>query len=172
MTRRTRVAFATFALMVVAGTAHAQRASIAVGAAIPTGDFADNAGTGVDLEFQARTEPLFGSVGLRIDIGYDHFAGKGGVSGSTVSTEAVSFIGDLSPMFYIAGGPGYYQSKINTTLLTHNVTESRQYFGAQAAVGMNIPVFRWTGFIEAQAVKLFQPGPSIVYVPLRFGVRL
>jgi hypothetical protein len=172
MTRRIRIAIATFALMLSAGSARAQRASVAAGAAVPTGDFANTSGTGLDLEFQARTEPLLGPVGLRIDIAYDHFAGKAGVSGSTISTESVSFIGNLTPMFYIAAGPGYYQSQVKTMILTHNVTESRQYLGAQAAIGMNIPVFRWEGFIEVSAAKLFSPDASIVYVPLRFGVRL
>jgi hypothetical protein len=173
MTRRVTLAVATFALLLSAGTAHAQRASIAVGAVMPTGDFANNAGTGLDVEFQARTEPLFGPVGLRIDIAYDHFAGKGGtVSGTTISTEAVSFIGNLSPMFYVAAGPGYYQSQIKTMILTHDVTEQQQFLGVQAAVGMNFPVFRWEGFIEVSAARLFSPGVSTMYVPLRFGVRL
>jgi hypothetical protein len=172
MTRRISLAFAAALLALTAATACAQGASLAVGAAIPTGDFATTAGTGLDIDLQVRTQPMFGPVALRIDGGYDHFAGKGGVSWSTITTAAVSFIGDLGSMFYIAGGPGYYQTQVKTMILTHDVTESRELFGAQAALGMNVPVFRWRGFVEVGATKLFSSAPSVSYVPLRFGVRL
>jgi hypothetical protein len=79
---------------------------------------------------------------------------------------------DLGSMFYWAAGPGYYQSSVKTQISGHNVTEQRSYFGAQAALGVNIPVFRWEGFLEVSAAKLFAPGPTIMYVPLRFGMRL
>jgi hypothetical protein len=39
-------------------------------------------------------------------------------------------------------------------------------------VGVNFPVIRWDGFLEIGAAKMFSPGPSLVYVPLRFGIRL
>ena len=52
------------------------------------------------------------------------------------------------------------------------MTDQFQYFGTQGALGMNIPVFRWEGFLEVSAVKLYQPGASIIYVPVRFGMRL
>ncbi len=173
MTRRISFAFATFALMSFAGTARAQSgASLAAGVAIPTGDFASTAGNGLDIQFQVRTDPVLGPLALRIDLGYDHFAGKAGVTGSTLSTQGLNFIGDLGPMFYIAAGPGFYETQIKTMILTHSVTESRQIFGAQGAVGMNFPVYRWRGFVEVGAVKLFSSAPSVSYVPLRFGMRL
>ena len=50
--------------------------------------------------------------------------------------------------------------------------DQRSYLGAQAAVGMNIPVFRWQGFLEVSGVKAFTPGASLIYLPLRFGIRL
>jgi hypothetical protein len=164
-----------FALMLFAGGARAQGtpgASLAVGAAIPTGDFANTASSGLDIALQIRTDRVLGPLALRIDLGYDHFAGKAGVSGSTITTQAINFIGDLGPMFYIAAGPGFYQSQVKTMILTHDVTESRQVFGGQAAIGMNFPVYRWRGFVEVAGVKLFSSNPGAEYVPVRFGVRL
>jgi hypothetical protein len=75
-------------------------------------------------------------------------------------------------MFYWAAGPGSYQTTTKGTIQGHAVTNQLQYFGTQAALGMNIPLFRWRGFLEISAVKLYQPGANLMYVPLRFGVRL
>ena len=70
-------------------------------------------------------------------------------------------------------GPGYYQSTVKTQIAGHNVNgRARRILGAQAALGVNIPVFRWQGYLEVGGVKLFAPGPTIMYVPLRFGMRL
>ena len=172
MTRRGTLARATFALLLFAGTARAQRASLAVGAAVPVGDYSTTAGTGIDLDFQVRTEPMIGPLALRIDIGYDRFSGKSGVANTTLSAETVSVMGDFGSMFYLAAGPGYYQSTAQTQISGHNVNDQRQYLGAQATLGVNIPVFRWQGFLEVGGVKLFTPGPGKAYVPLRFGIRL
>lgn len=166
------VTFALFALFAMAGQARAQGASLAVGVASPVGDYASAAGSGLDAMLQIRTDPMFGPLALRIDIGYDRFPGKGTNGATTMSAETVSLVGDFGSMFYWVAGPGYYQSSVKTQILGHNATEQQSYLGVQAAFGVNIPLFRWQGFLEVSAVKLFQPGPTIAYVPLRFGVRL
>ena len=172
MTRRGTLALATAALFALAGTARAQHASLAVGAAAPIGDFSSSAGTGLDVELQARTEPLIGPLSLRLDIGYDFFRGKDVNASTTVSAQSVGVVGDISSKFYWVAGPGYFESTVKTQISGHPVNEQRTYFGAQAAAGVNIPVFRWDGFLEVSGVKLFTPGPGIVYVPVRFGIRL
>jgi hypothetical protein len=165
-------ALTMIALLSFAGSALAQRASLAAGAVVPAGGLTSTAGTGFDVQFQARTEPMIGPLALRIEIGYDHFAGKGAIANTTITGQGISLIGDFGSRFYWAAGPGYYESTGKTQILGHNVVDQRTYLGAQAALGMNIPVFRWQGFLEVSAVKAFQPGPTIVFVPLRFGMRL
>ena len=179
MTRRTLLAPAaitTIALLLIclsAERAHAQQgASLAVGAAMPTGDLASTASTGFDIQLQVRTEPLVGPLGLRIDIGYDRLSGKNGTASTTISAQSVGIIDNFGPMFYWVVGPGYYQSQQTAQILGHNVTDQRQYLGGLAALGMNVPVFRWEGFFEVAGVKLFTPGPTRMYVPLRFGMHL
>jgi hypothetical protein len=172
MTRRFTFALAASALVLSSAGAHAQSASLALGEAIPVGDFVNSAGAGIDVALQVRTEPMIGPLRLRIEIGYDHFAGKGAVNNTSLSSQAVSLTGDFGSLFYWAAGPGYYQTTSKGTILGHEVTNQLQYFGTQAALGMNIPLFRWEGFLEASAVKLFRPGASIIYVPVRVGVRL
>jgi hypothetical protein len=172
MTRRATLAIATFALILISSIASAQRASLAVGAAVPIADLANTAGSGFDADFQTRTGPVLAGLALRIDLGYDHFSGKAGVDNTTLSAQTISFVGDIGNSFYWIAGPGYYQSTEKTQILGHNVTDQRSYFGAQAALGVNIPVFRWEGFLEASAVRLFTPGQIKMYVPLRFGIRL
>jgi hypothetical protein len=172
MTRRTTIVLAALAVLLSAERAHAQRASLAVGAAVPAGDFTNTAGTGIDAQFQARTEPLIGPLALRIEISYDRFPGKGASGSTTFSGQAISVLGDFGTMFYWAAGAGYYQSNHQTTILGHNVVDQRSYLGAQAAVGMDIPVFRWQGFLEVAGVRAFTPGESLIYLPVRFGIRL
>ena len=172
MTRRGTLAMSTFALFLTAASAGAQRASVAVGAVVPVGDYATTAGLGIDLDLQARTEPMIGPIALRLDITYDRFASNGGVSGTTFSSQSISFLGDIGTSFYWVAGPGYYQSSSVVSIAGHNLPDERKYLGAQVGLGMNIPVFRWEGFLEVAGVKLFTPGPSKIYVPLRFGIRL
>ena len=174
MTRRGTLAIATFALLLSAGTARAQGSgfSLAVGAALPMGALSSSAGTGLEIAGLIRTDPMIGPLALRIEIGYDHFASKGGNGGTTISTEAVSLVNDFNSTFYWAAGAGYYQSQIKTSISGHNVTEQQQFLGVQAALGMNYPLFRWTGFVEVDGTRLFAPGLSIAYVPLRVGIRL
>jgi hypothetical protein len=172
MIRRASLAIATFALILASSRASAQHAALAVGAALPVADLANSAGSGYDINFQTRTGPIIGSLALRIDLSYDHFAGKAGNDYTTVSAQSISLTGDLGSIFYWMAGPGYYQSNEKTELFGHAITLQHSYFGAQAALGVNIPVFRWEGFLEAGAARLFTPGEIKMYVPLRFGIRL
>jgi len=172
MIRRFAFAVTVLALLVNSGSARAQGTSIAAGAALPVGDMANTAGTAIDIDLQQRTPPVIGSLALRLDITYDHFAGKGGVNNTTFTSQTVSFRGELGTSAYWIAGPGYYQSNATAQIAGHNVSDQRSYLGAQAALGVNIPVFRWEGFLEVCGVKLFTPGPSKIYIPLRFGIRL
>jgi hypothetical protein len=172
MTRRGTLTLASAALFALAGTARAQRASLAVGAATPVGDLANTAGTGLDIQFQVRTEPMIGALPLRIDIGYDWLSGKGAARSTSISAQSVSLMGDLGPRFYWVAGPGFYQSNATVNIAGHNASDQRDYFGAQVALGMDIPVFRWTGFLEVEGVRFFSPRPTPMYVPVRFGIRL
>lgn len=172
MTRRGTVTLAAAALFTLAGTARAQRASLAVGASTPVGDMANTAGTGFDIQLQVRTEPMIGPLPLRIDIGYAWLTGKGTSSSTTISAQSVSVMGDFGTRFYWIAGPGFYQSTQTINVSGHNASDQRDYLGAQVALGMDIPVFRWTGFFEVEGVRLFSPRPTPMYVPVRFGIRL
>ena len=172
MPRRSTLACAALALTMLAGTVHAQRASVAIGAVVPSGDYSTTAGTGFEIQLQARTEPMFGPIALRIDIGYEHFAGRDSTGANTTFSQSISFLGDFGSRFYWLAGPGYYQKGTPVTIDGHTGTRNFSYFGAQGAVGVNFQVLRWDGFLEAGAVKLFAPGPTIAWVPLRFGIRL
>ena len=172
MTRRGMFTLASAALLALPGTARAQGASIAVGAASPVGDLANTAGTGPEIQLQVRTEPMIGALPLRIDVGYAWLSGKSGSRSTAVSAQAISVMGDFGSRFYWIAGPGFYQTDATVNISGHNASDQRQYFGAQAALGMDIPVFRWTGFVEIAAVRFFSPRPTPMYIPLRFGVRL
>ena len=172
MTPRRALVLSALALLVSTADARAQGASIAVGAAMPAADFASGASAGLDAQLQLRTEPMIGPLALRIEISYDHFSGKDGAAGTTFSGQAVSLIGDFGGSFYWSAGPGYYQSNHPTNISGHTAVEELSYLGVQAAVGANFPVFNWNGFVEVEGVRPLRGGTTLVYVPVRFGIRL
>lgn len=172
MTRRRALVLPALAFLLSAEIVHAQGASVAVGAATPVADFANGASVGLDAQLQVRTEPMIGPLALRIEISYDHFSGKGGAAGTTFSGQAVSLIGDFNATFYWSAGPGYYQSNHPTTINGHTAVEQLNYLGVQAAIGANFPVYRWKGFLEVEGVRPFRGGTTIIFVPVRFGIRL
>ena len=175
MIRYGTFALATAALLFHSSPARAQEqgAAIAVGVASPASGFTNSASTGYDIAFQIRTEPLFGPLALRIDIGYDRFPGKGAIGYTTqMAGPALSLVGDFGSRFYWAAGPGYYQSQVQTQLLGHNVKLQSSYVGAQAAVGVNFRIFSWDTYVEVSAVRDLQKGINTAWVPVRFGVRL
>jgi hypothetical protein len=166
------IALATIALVVRTPSLRAQGASLAAGVATAAGDFTSTAGTGIDIQLQVRTDPVIGPLPLRIDIGYDRLPGKGAISNYVITAQSVSILGDIGKRFYWAAGPGYYQLNSRITLAGRTGSSERDSFGVQAAFGVNVPVFRWDGFLEISGVRLFSQGPAVAYVPLRFGIRL
>jgi hypothetical protein len=139
---------------------------------MPVGDLANTAGTGFEVMLQVRTEPMIGPLPLRLDVGYDWLSGKGASRSTTIAVQSASVMGDFGTRFYWAAGPGLYESNQTVNIAGHNASIQQDYLGLQAAVGMDIPVFRWTGFLEVGAVRFFSPRPTPMYIPLRFGVRL
>ena len=172
MTRRITLMFPAVALFMIAGTAGAQRASLAVGAVNPVGDLANTAGLGWEIQLQVRTEPIVGPLPLRIDIGYDFLSGKNGSRQATISGEAIGLMNDFGGHFYWVAGPGHYTATNTITVAGHNAAGQQDYLGVELALGANIPVFRWDGFLELATVRMFSPHPTPMYVPLRFGIRL
>jgi hypothetical protein len=171
MTRST-VALATIALLSCAATAGAQGSGLSVGVAIPVGDVANTLGTGIVAALQIRTEPMLGPLPLRLDFGYVSFPGRNGTGATALETVAVGVAGDLGSIFYWAVGPGYYESSEHTQVQGHDLVEQRTYLGAQGALGVAIPVFRWQGYLEVGGVRMFSPHPTIAYAPMRFGIKL
>ena len=172
MTRRRALVLPTLVFLLSAEIVHAQGASVAIGAAAPAADLANGASAGFDAQLQLRTDPMIGRLALRIEISYDHFSGKGGAAGTTFSGQAISLIGDLGDTFYWSAGPGYYQSNHPTTINGHTAVEQLNYLGVQAGIGANFPVFRWKGFVEVEGVRPFRGGTTLIFVPVRFGIRL
>lgn len=172
MTRRRALVLSTLAFVLSAELVHAQGLSVAAGVATPAADFANGAGPGLDAQLQLRTDPLIGRFALRIEISYDHFPGKDGLSGTTFSGQAISLIDDFGGIFYWFAGPGYYQSNHPTSISGHTALEEFNYLGVQAGVGAKFPVLRWNGFVEAEGVRVFTPGTNRIFVPVRFGIRL
>ena len=172
MIRRVLGACAPLAFVLAAHAAHAQGASIAVGASMPSGDLSTTTSAGYNIELQILTERMVGPLKLRIDIGYDHLSGKDGAQPFQLSSQAVSLAGEFNSTFYWIIGPGYYQTQQKSEIAGHTVNSQRSMLGAQAAVGMNFRITRFDAFLEAGAVKLFNGSLNQMYVPLRFGFRL
>ncbi len=172
MIRRSSIALLGVAIVFAANGARAQGTSLSVGAAIPSGDLSKTAGTGIEVSFQVRTDPMIGPLALRIDVTYARFPGTNGASILNFSSQSIGVAGDFGSMFYWTAGPGYYQSNTKQQLLGHTVVDQRSYLAVQGAVGMNIRIIRWNAFLEAGAAKMLGTAENRIYMPVRFGFRL
>ena len=166
------------ALAITAASAQAQagtvlkpvRLGVALGAALPLGDFGQAVNTGYNATATLALQPAGMPLGFRIDAGFNQFGVKGGgananitgFTGNAVLPFATSY--DLGP--YVIGGVGYYHESLSGTL----GSGSENHFGFNAGAGINIPLTGFTAFIEARYNRVSETGGSTAFVPITVGV--
>jgi hypothetical protein len=140
----------------------------------PVGSFSNAATPGYDIALIAQTGPVIGPLGARVDIAIDHMDGKGPVSGYYYTSYALNLTQRFQGQFYWLGGLGFYsgQDHLTATIGGHGAISYHGALGAQAGAGMLFPLFRWQGFVEVEGVRMFAPGPTVAWVPTRFGIRI
>jgi len=156
------------ASLVAAPQASAQFAphfTVALGAAVPTGDFGDIAKMGYNitggLGFSAPLMP----VGVRVEGMYNAFDGKGLASGATqkimAGTVNATFSTPTIPVYGI-GGVGIYH-------FDPAGTENNK-FGFNIGAGVKIPLTGFGAHVEARYHSVSANGGTVSFIPITFGV--
>lgn len=140
--------------------------SIFAGAAIPTGDFADevktgyNIGAGLDLSMGM---PL----SFRGEVDYSGFSAKvGSGNGSVLSGRVDAVVGMASatgPRLYGIGGVGVYHFGSDF--------QSQSKFGWNIGAGVDLPLGTLAARIEARYHAISTEGATASYIPITFGLR-
>jgi opacity protein-like surface antigen len=163
------------------GVARPVSFGVSAGATIPTGDIADIASTGFNVNgligYQAPAMP----IGFRGELMWNRHGLKNGVEGNTqvlgANVNAIynfptSSTSGVAP--YIIGGVGYSQVKV--TLDAANGFDSETAddtgFGLNGGIGVKIPLSGFTTFLEARYHTVFTDGDGNVnFIPVTFGIQ-
>lgn len=168
MMGRNHVALAALALGVfAASSANAQATSsagagvqfgVSAGLAAPTGDLADGAKSGYNVNGHLGFSPAAIPFGLRVDVGYTHMGLEEGVDGSVSAINGtlnalfkIPMSGSVTP--YVLAGPGVYNVKAKVDDL--DIDESTTGFGFDAGAGLQFNLSGMTTNLEAAYVSAF-----------------
>ncbi|GAC1478348.1 MAG: hypothetical protein NVS1B4_22020 [Gemmatimonadaceae bacterium] len=189
----TRYAAAALALAAVAGGAQAQQASsaspisfgVAGGAAIPTGNLSNGAGTGFRVQGQMNYSNPEAPVNFRVELGYDQFGDKTAPT-ATLSSRAISGVANaVLPVFssddlkpYLIGGVGMYALSGTVKGATiPTTTSSQNNVGFNVGLGTGFGLGGMNAFLEARlhlvmsgAVDATGAKTTGNYFPITFGV--
>jgi hypothetical protein len=145
------------------------RFSVAAAAALPVSDLGTANDVGFSLAF--RGEGRLGSPGwgLRGDLSWDRFSGRGDVDSYSYLSAAGNLVyHNRGGNTYEFGGLGLYNAM---TEYVDQLNRNNTNPGMQAGVGVNLSRGPNPAFMEFGLVSVFEPGGSAVWFPLRFGVR-
>jgi hypothetical protein len=163
-----RAALALAAILLAAPALHAQTSfSVAAGAALPMGDFADGFKMGYNVTAALGIKPPLAPVGVRIDGMYNAWEPKTG-SGSfrvLAGTANVTLSGAaMVPMGYLIGGLGMYNASVS------GATGSETDFGFNIGAGIKFPLTGFSTFAEVRLHFVQSEGGSTKFVPITFGL--
>ena len=162
-----------FALM-LASTAEAQGLwdlSVAGGASLPTGRFADAANTGWHATASIGLSTLMQPIGLRLDAAHTRFTAKATGPDQAVTSATLNATyrlpmtnSPLSP--YVIGGAGAYRFECSGEVSCGSTT----HFGWNAGLGTKFAAFRMKGFLESRFHAVIASSGTVRFVPLTLGL--
>ncbi|MEX2110928.1 MAG: hypothetical protein WD802_10015 [Gemmatimonadaceae bacterium] len=140
----------------------------ALGAAIPVGDFGDEADVGYNATFILGYKPAFSPLGFRFDAAYNEM---GDEVFTDESFQIPSFTGNLvfempTAGFrpYLIGGAGLY--RVGTSI---SGIEAENKFGFNAGAGISMPLSGFKVFVEARYNHVSFDAGNVTFVPITFG---
>lgn len=169
-----KVAALAFGAMLLAPGADAQaRFGIAAGAAVPTGDAGDQAGTGFNVEGSVEFRPATMPFGLRADVFFNQFPiDFPGVDGNFRliggALNAVFQMAGVAATPYLVVGP----SMTNLSVSSDDVDQdSETKVGAQGGIGVKFPLSGFTSKIEARYNTIFTDDENTNFFIIQFGIQ-
>lgn len=166
-----RAALALAAILIAAPALHAQTSfSVAAGAALPVGDFADGSKMGYNVTAALGIKPPLAPVGIRVDGMFNSFEAEAG-GGSTrilAGTGNVTLSGAaMVPLGYLIGGVGMYQTSFSGFTVNE---ESQNDLGFNVGAGIKFPLTGFSTFAEVRLHFIQAKGGSVKFAPITFGL--
>ena len=164
-------------------TVQAQRSwSIGVsgGLSMPMGDLGDAVESGYNVTGHLYYQPTTMKIGLRGDVGYDSWEGKGASATLDAKLSILSFTANGLYSFgestsamrpYVLFGGGMYRSENTSEVAGVESSQTGSDGGIQGGLGLSFKLSGFSTFLEARYVNVFSEGNSTNYVPITFGVR-
>jgi hypothetical protein len=152
---------------------------IAVGAAIPIGDFANAYNTGYNGTVGLGLSSVGSPVGLRFEGMYNKFLGRNDIffinggpranqPDSRVIAGTVNLVYSLPGQGirpYLIGGGGYYSRKDDQANAS-----SVNNFGINGGIGAMFPLSGFNTYVEARVHNIFTDVSSTQFIPVTFGI--
>jgi hypothetical protein len=149
---------------------------IAVGAAIPIGDFANAYNTGYNGTVGLGLSSVGSPVGLRFEGMYNKFLGRNDIGGDPHANQPDSRViaGTANLVYslpgqgirpYLIGGGGYYGLKVDLTN-----AESVNKFGINGGIGAMFPLSGFNTYVEARVHNVFTDVSSTRFIPVTVGI--
>jgi hypothetical protein len=139
---------------------------VALGAAVPTGDFGNFAKMGYNVSGGLALSAPLVPIGVRVEGMYNAFDGKGIAAGTTTKISAgtvnATFGGAMLPMVYAIGGVGIYHFD--------PAGSENNKFGFNIGAGLKIPLTGFGAHVEARYHHVTVNGGSFSFIPVTFGV--
>jgi hypothetical protein len=150
------------------------RFGVAAGVAVPTGDFADFASSGFNVEGSVEFKPMTMPFGIRGDLSYNRF----GVDVSGLDGNFTALGGALNAVFQMAGVGAAPYLVVGPTITnldgeidgsTADV-EGETKIGAQGGVGVKFPLSGFTSKVEARYNTIFTEDSNTNLFIVNFGI--
>ncbi|HVT37509.1 MAG TPA: hypothetical protein VHE78_00560 [Gemmatimonadaceae bacterium] len=154
----------------------------AISVDVPSGDLASAARSGLGVLVRAETNQS-GPWSLRTGLSFDRFSGKGSIDNLQFFTLlGGELVHRSGTRWYQYAGFGFYQSRtivrpqptVGGTAAPPATDRLNDFFdfGFQAGVGINYTLADTKTFVEFGFVNVLTIGPTSVWFPVRFGIRL
>ena len=146
---------------------------LAVGAAIPVGDFSDGFNTGYNGTAGLELTSIGSPVGIRFEGMYNHFGGRTDLVNNQPDARIIA--GTANLLFnlpgqgirpYLIGGVGYYGLKLDLPN-----AESNNKIGVNGGIGAVFPLSGFNTFVEARLHHVFTDNNSTQFIPIVFGIQ-
>lgn len=142
--------------------------SVAGGLGLPLSDLGDGADLGLNLALRIEGRPHAPNWGVRGDVSYDRFDGRGGVNEYSYLGFGANLVHRArSGRMYQFGGLGLYNSRVE---FTNSLSRTDTNLGVQMGLGFDLTADRGV-FTEFGLTSAFTSGRNSLWVPVRVGLR-
>lgn len=157
------------------------------GTTIPRGNFDNFFSRGYNVTGSVGYHPEVSPVGVRFDVGYDHFYSRGSVTGFGEDPTAWSGLAELtvkvpvmsvvSPYLIGGGGATRFSNYSNTTPFVNSLggtstgtSMTKGQWNAGAGISFGVRMTRL--FVESRYMHVATPGKATTFIPVIIGISL